>query len=1080
MMAMLMVVGMSVISTGAADTAADYTEAAQQLGAIGIMKGDENGNLMLDQGVTRYQAALFFVQSITGKTDPSVWNADKSSIFTDVPEYGTAIDYLAGIGLILGRGNGIYGYNDPITYQDMLVLAVRTLGYETGDMSYPYGHILAAQKLGLTDNIKNINYKAEMTRGETAQLIWDMLNTQIAITDPLTGDLIYPGMEDSSPYGLLLGPGKIKRETYLEKSGFAAGKLDISILEFNKAANSSDVDTVTVEYNGEQHEIAAADLGIKADTPKIDYLGLRATIFVNSEADKFFDLYDIDAEESDARVVFTNWDALTRVENLGDEGTIKYIVPNSGEPYLMIGGVKFVTDKYTVNVFEFGEDGWELKEDSKFLDNFKYSTKDGYIGENSNGAVKYVASEVKKDDGETEKILDIYYTPYTFGQYFVRTLKDSTTAKDADFVTIGSYEAAKVENKDKEQSNFVEYLLGTSSKVTSATTSVSKKNGEKAKSVLLAGESIKSGDFMFYYYNSVDNILTVASNHGGFKTGALTGTSASAETVKIGGANKGFGFKGAYETTYSDYAGNASMIQTIIKNYESGKDNVKYVEVDGRIVYMDQYDGESLSSSAYDFKIVSVDPELIAKLMKVDVDDLEYTADFVLDDNGYVRIAVLNTETGDWELAALDVMAKDYDAEEDAFDTKGSLGVYATYVEIAGESYTKYEEYRALADALKNGTLFAVIDEKDGVYKLGTAENAVQYATIAEGLIFSDVSPKTNPIKADPDATAARVTLNENSIVVVIDGDGNVGVRAGIQKNKYSITGSADFYAATSNLIVAVIDEPTFTGGFSSVENWGQSRTATSDATYYVALEDSELFVESSGEDVKEKYTVTITNLLDLRTLQIVESRAFSTDTVIDLDLTKALYANEEGVITESDKTIAAAFAEARKLEGAEQDITFKDIAASDLTFTDADTVEIAGGVLNLPNALAGINATVVTLNSTGFSADDYDFNRLALNVEYDGSLDAGELEIRDGFSGYEYLLGGDRIETIEEPVAGVLDQFILDTEGEEILLPVADSDDYENAVSIMVQLKIMASYDEDTGILTLFVAKILVPHAVG
>lgn len=49
---------------------------------------------------------------------------------------------------------------------------------------------------------------------------------------------------------------------------------------------------------------------------------------------------------------------------------------------------------------------------------------------------------------------------------------------------------------------------------------------------------------------------------------------------------------------------------------------------------------------------------------------------------------------------------------------------------------------------------------------------------------------------------------------------------------------------------------------------------------------------------MKEKYTVTITNLLDLRTLQIVESRAFSTDTVIDLDLTKALYANEEGVIT--------------------------------------------------------------------------------------------------------------------------------------------------------------------------------------
>lgn len=1080
MMAVLMVVGMSVIPMGAANTAADYTEAAQQLSAIGIMKGDENGNLMLDQGVTRYQAALFFVQSITGKTDPSVWNADKSAIFTDVPEYGTAIDYLAGIGLIVGRGNGIYGYNDQITYQDMLVLAVRALGYETKDMSYPYGHILEAQKLGLTDNIDSVNFKETMTRGETAQLIWDMLNTQIAITDPLTGEIVYPGMEDSSPYGLILGPGKIKRETYLEKSGFAAGKLEISIVEFKKAANSDGIDTVVVEYNGEQHEMAAADLGIKADTPKIDYLGLRATIMVNSEADKFFDLYSVEAEESEARVVFTNWDALTQVENLGDAGAIKYVVPTTGEPYLLIGGVKFATDKYTVNVYEFGDAGWELNEDSDFLDNFKFTTKDGYIGSNSNGAVKYMASEVKKDGGDAEKIVSVYYTPYEFGQYFVRTLKDSTTAKDAEFVTIGSYEESKVENKDKVQSNFVEYLLGTTSKVTSATTSVSKRNGEKAKSVKLAGEGVKSGDFMFYYYNSVDNILTVASSHGGFKTGALTGTSLSAETVKIGGSNKHFGFKGAYETTYSNYTDNASMIQTIIKNYESGKDNVKYVEVDGRIVYMDQYSGESISSSAYDFKIVSIDPERIAKLMKVDVEDLEYTADFVLDEDGNVRIAVLNTETGEWELAALDVIAKDYNADDDIFGTKGSLGVYATYVEIAGESYTKYEEYRELAEVLEDGRLFAVVSEKDGVYNLGAAEDAVQYATIAEGLLFSDVSHKTNPIKADPDATAARVTLNENSMIVVIDGQGNIGVRTGIQKDKYSISGSADVYAATSDLIVAVIESPTFTGGFSTVEDWGESRAAASDATYYVATGDSELFVESSGEDVKEKYTITITNLLDLRTLQIVESKSFGSNTVIDLDLSKALYANEDGVITESDKSIAEAFAEARKLEAAEQDITFTDIAASDLTFIDGETVKIAGDTIKLPNALAGVNATILTLNSTGFSADDYDFDRLALNTEYDGSLDATELEIREGFSGYEYLLGGDRVEVIEEPVAGVLNQFILDTEGDEILLPVAGSDDYEGAESIMTELKIMASYDEDTGILTLFVAKILVPYAMG
>ncbi|MBE6679787.1 MAG: hypothetical protein E7598_04610, partial [Ruminococcaceae bacterium] len=102
-LAVLMFCSMLVFTSGATEAAADYTDAAHHLAAIGILKGDENGNLMLDKHVNRYQAALFFVQAITGKTDPSVWNADKSAFFSDVPEYGTAIDYLAGLKFIIGR-----------------------------------------------------------------------------------------------------------------------------------------------------------------------------------------------------------------------------------------------------------------------------------------------------------------------------------------------------------------------------------------------------------------------------------------------------------------------------------------------------------------------------------------------------------------------------------------------------------------------------------------------------------------------------------------------------------------------------------------------------------------------------------------------------------------------------------------------------------------------------------------------------------------------------------------------------------------------------------------------------------------
>jgi len=59
----------------------------------------------------------------------------------------------------------------------MLVMAVRALGYETKDMAYPYGYILAAQKLDLDADVENVNFKAALTRGETSQIIWNMLNT---------------------------------------------------------------------------------------------------------------------------------------------------------------------------------------------------------------------------------------------------------------------------------------------------------------------------------------------------------------------------------------------------------------------------------------------------------------------------------------------------------------------------------------------------------------------------------------------------------------------------------------------------------------------------------------------------------------------------------------------------------------------------------------------------------------------------------------------------------------------------------------------------------------------------------------
>ena len=1074
MLAAMMVLSMLVLSTSAKDAknANDYTDAAHHLAAIGILKGDENGNLMLNENVTRYQAALFFVQAITGKTDPSVWNADKSAIFNDVPEYGTAIDYLAGLGFIVGRGNGIYGYHDNITYQDMLVLAVRALGYESEGMNYPYGYILEAGKLGLTDNIGDKSFKEYLNRGETAQLVWDMLGTEIAMIDPITGDIIYPGKEDESAYGLMLGEGKIKRETYLERAGFADGKLIVTVTEFNEGTKNDEIDKVTVAYGGESHILAAKDLGIDENTPKIEYLGLPKTLYVNCKAEEFFEKYDIDG--SDAEVVFVSADALTYVENLGDGGNIRYVKPSSGAEYISLGGVKFALDKYGVKLYTFGEDGWTEGDAASFKNNFRYDTREGYVGTNSNGALNYIVRE-SVEGGKTVKTLHIYYTPYEFGQYFVREIKDATTSKTAEFTTIAKYEENAVENLDKELSHFVEYLVGTSQKVTSSTATVSKRNGEKAKSVKMLGEDVNSGEFIFYYYNEADNIITVAENGGGFKKGQLTGTSAVKETVKIGGTDYGFGFKGAYAADYSSYAANESVIKNAISAFESGYDNVKYVVLDGSVVYIEGYKGTSQAD--YGFSVVTTDRDILADLLGVKPEKLEYTADFVLSPDGGVYVAVLNTEDGEWELKTLTKFHKDYNSSDDEYEKSANLGELAKYVEIAGESYSKYADYVAQRDAFLSSNIFATVESDGDTVELGTSVGAVDYATIAEGLIFSDNTAKTNKIKADSDAgvSAQRVTLDKDSVIVIIDANGEIGVRTGVQKSKFTVSGEARFYAASSDLIVAYFESPTYLGGYSDASDWGESRAAVSTKTYYAALPTSSVSIETSGADVKEKYTVTVTDLIDLRTLEIIDEVSFSAEKAVTLDLAKPLYADENGVISQADMTFAEAFKAAITLNGDENDITYVDIAPENLTFTDGDTVIVTGGTLTLPNALAGVEVNVVTLDNTGLDRDKYDFDRAALNVSYgDGSLGGSELEIADGVYGYAYPIFGDTVEAVNEPVEGIFDGFIINSAGKELLIPLSDADNYDGAAKVSTELKILAHYDDDTGILTMYVAKII------
>ncbi|MBP3378464.1 MAG: S-layer homology domain-containing protein, partial [Clostridia bacterium] len=160
------------------ETTSPYYEAVKFLVNYDIMhgKGDKLG---VFDNVKRHEAALFFGRILTGWTDDSTWEDGilNSSEFTDLAgtaaeAYYGAISYVNQMGVIEGYGDGKFGPEDGIRYQDLLAMGTRALGYSE---KYPWGCIQKAVELGLTDGIKGVAYTDTLKREVVAQVIYNIL-----------------------------------------------------------------------------------------------------------------------------------------------------------------------------------------------------------------------------------------------------------------------------------------------------------------------------------------------------------------------------------------------------------------------------------------------------------------------------------------------------------------------------------------------------------------------------------------------------------------------------------------------------------------------------------------------------------------------------------------------------------------------------------------------------------------------------------------------------------------------------------------------------------------------------------------
>lgn len=150
------------------------SEAVSVLSDFGVFNGFEDGSFQPEVNVTRAQMAKVICEML-GYNKIAVGATD----FTDVPSNHWASGYIntiQGLGIINGYGDGTYGPEDVVSYEQAIKMIVCALGYEPMAASkggWSAGYMSVAASIGLLDGANGA------TRGDIAVLVYNALNTPV-------------------------------------------------------------------------------------------------------------------------------------------------------------------------------------------------------------------------------------------------------------------------------------------------------------------------------------------------------------------------------------------------------------------------------------------------------------------------------------------------------------------------------------------------------------------------------------------------------------------------------------------------------------------------------------------------------------------------------------------------------------------------------------------------------------------------------------------------------------------------------------------------------------------------------------
>lgn len=413
------------------ESTASYAQAVQELSALDVISGYDDGTFGPDKLVTRAEITKMIVDALAERSSAEA--STESTKFADVSADHWAKGYInQGVadGFIAGMSDTEFDPDANVTYVQAQKMLVSAIGYETyaqAQGGWPIGYKTYAASLDITKGISGIKDSTELTRAQVAQMIdnamdaplcviaswkteWNGSKTpNLEVRDGKEGrayETLFTEKHDAyKVYGRVVETSKTSPGMDSDKVSFRVEKADNFDGNEVKSANVSDTDAGEDMYIGDS----------KAD----NYLKTYAQALIQKNDDDEYTILSIAAAAANKSVTVASEDfdenkstdeALYFFPAGTTKGSTKYQLDTTGGVTIYVNGVK--------------QDGMSIEDLRKMLDENETASvtlqKETEVGSTSTSAkyntimvssyVTAIVDEVVDKTNETSVNFDTYST----------------------------------------------------------------------------------------------------------------------------------------------------------------------------------------------------------------------------------------------------------------------------------------------------------------------------------------------------------------------------------------------------------------------------------------------------------------------------------------------------------------------------------------------------------------------------------------------------------------------------------------------------------------------------------------------